>query len=120
MKKTKLKLPKEFVCVKCDYKCGYPSQYIRHLGTVKHNKTEIEQFKQTETNNNNKLYLCVCGTECEGISVLREHVDMCKNKDQFMDYMQSCDCVPGEMSNGSNPIKDEFRRLMLQAIYFNQ
>ena len=46
MKKNKGKLPKEFVCVKCDYKCGYPSEYIRHLGTVKHNKTECEnRFK---------------------------------------------------------------------------
>jgi len=128
MKKDKGKLPTEFVCVKCDYKCGYPSQYIRHLGTVKHNNNvieEIEQYKQKfkkkqpETYvTTNILYLCQCGKECEGKSVMREHVDTCKNKDQYAEYIKSRDCVLPEKYERIKPILDEFKRLMRSAAHW--
>ena len=120
MKKNKGKLPKEFVCVKCDYKCGYPSEYIRHLGTVKHNKTEKPRKKLRETYANTNIYLCPCGKECEGQSVLREHVDTCKNNGQYIEYMKSCDSVvPEKTYERIKPILEEFRNLRNLAISVN-
>jgi len=122
MKKNKGKLPKEFVCVKCDYKCGYPSEYIRHLGTVKHNKTEKPRKKQIETYANTNIYLCPCGKECEGKSVLREHVDTCKNNGQYREYTNSCHGGYGEDHRIPIPIKpimEEFHNLWHLAVSVN-
>ena len=131
MKKDKGKLPTEFVCVRCDYKCGYPSEYIRHLGTVKHNNNvieEIEQYKQKfkkkqpETYINTNIFLCECGKECEGKSVMREHVDTCKNKRQFVEYLKSRFVISAgdwvlheKYERILQPIVDEFKRLVKRA-----
>ena len=119
MKKDKGKLPTEFVCVRCDYKCGYPSEYIRHLGTVKHNKTEKPRKKLRETYANTNIYLCPCGKECEGKSVLREHVDTCKNNGQYREYMKSCDSVVPENYQRIKPIMEEFHNLWHLAVRVN-
>ena len=37
------KMPKEFICEKCDFKCYKKSNYEIHLGTAKH------KWKQMET-----------------------------------------------------------------------
>ena len=122
MKKHKFNLPKEFVCVKCDYKCGYPSEYIRHLGTVKHNITEKSRKKQIETYANTNIYLCPCGKECEGKSVMREHVDTCKNKRQFVEYLKSRFVISAgdwvlqkKYERILQPIVDEFKCLVKRA-----
>ena len=51
------KMPKEFICEKCDFKCYKKSNFEIHLGTAKH------KWKQMETNGTKKTYECVCGKE---------------------------------------------------------
>ena len=49
------KMPKEFICEKCDFKCFKLSNYEIHLGTAKH-KILTNTDKKGE-----KRWECICG-----------------------------------------------------------
>jgi len=68
------KTPKEFVCVKCDFKCFKSSDYERHLNTAKH-KIRINPNK-----NPNTTYDCICGKNYKHLTSLCNHKKKCNYK----------------------------------------
>ena len=68
------KMPKEFVCEKCDFKCYKKSNYEIHLGTAKHKKQHLtteEQQKNLE---------CICGKKYKERTALYRHKKKCTYK----------------------------------------
>jgi hypothetical protein len=83
------KMPKEFICEKCDFKCYKKSNYEIHLGTAKH------KWKQMETIGTKKTYECICGKEYNTRSGLFKHKKKCNYKtpeqikeEQFIQYIE--------------------------------
>ena len=69
-----LKMPKEFICEKCDFKCYKKSNYEIHLNTAKHKKqhlTTVEQQKKLE---------CICGKKYKERTALYRHKKKCNYK----------------------------------------
>jgi len=68
------KMPKEFVCEKCDFKCYKKSNFEIHLGTAKH-KMRINPNKKTNT-----TYDCICGKSYKHHTSLCNHKKKCNYK----------------------------------------
>ena len=68
------KMPKEFICEKCDFKCFKLSDYKRHLGTAKHRRIKMDKNGIKET------YDCICGKKYEYQSGLCKHKKKCNYK----------------------------------------
>jgi len=62
-----------FMCTKCDYKCSKNSDYVKHLKTLKHIRTE-QEYKESTTHNE---YLCECGKKYSYHSGLWKHKKSC-------------------------------------------
>jgi hypothetical protein len=68
------KMPKEFTCEKCDFKCYKKSNFEIHLGTAKHKKQHLtteEQQKKLE---------CICGKKYKERTALYRHKQKCNYK----------------------------------------
>ena len=72
-----------YVCINCDYKCLYLSDWNRHLNTRKHiisqngNDLEINGTKFIEKNNS-EIYSCeICKKEYKSFSGLWKHKKKC-------------------------------------------
>jgi hypothetical protein len=67
----------KYICLCCDYKCNRKYDYVEHLATQKHKKTEIL------TNPNNKVekvvneYVCMCGKQYKHRQSLAKHQKKC-------------------------------------------
>ena len=68
------KMPKEFICEDCDFKCFNSSNYVKHKATAKH------KMNQFETNENKPLIPCVCGNKYHTRSGLFKHKKLCNYK----------------------------------------
>ena len=68
------KMPKEFVCEKCDFKCYKKSNFEIHLGTAKH-KIRINPNKKPNT-----TYDCICGKSYKHHTSLCNHKKKCNYK----------------------------------------
>ena len=83
------KMPKEFTCEKCDFKCYKKSNFEIHLGTAKHKKQHLtteEQQKKLE---------CICGKKYKERTALYRHKQKCNYKtpvqikeEQFIQYIE--------------------------------
>ena len=61
------KVPKNFYCEKCDYKCFYKRDWEKHLLTKKHNTT----------NTTKKSHECECGKKYMHRASLHNHKKKC-------------------------------------------
>ena len=68
------KMPKEFICEKCEFKCFKLSNYKIHLGTAKHKRIKMDKNGIKET------YDCICGKKYEYQSGLCKHKKKCNYK----------------------------------------
>jgi len=68
------KMPKEFICEKCELKCFKLSNYKIHLGTAKHKRIKMDKNGIKET------YDCICGKKYEYQSGLCKHKKKCNYK----------------------------------------
>ena len=71
----------KYICESCDYKSSRYSQYIRHLGTPKHQKMLKSTFCQQMSTNVNKEsseFICNCGKIYKERSGLWRHKQKCK------------------------------------------
>ncbi len=81
------KMPKnadKFVCELCSFRCNKYSNYVSHINTIKHNKSE-EDNKMVKNDNAiapmNSLYLCKCGNTYKYMSGLSRHKKQCTFED---------------------------------------
>jgi len=70
------KMPKQFYCEKCDFKCYKRSNFDIHLGTAKHKK------QQLTTNETHKQLECICGKKYKERTALYRHKKKCTYKTQ--------------------------------------
>ena len=68
------KIPKKFVCEKCNYKSSNKKDYGKHLLTTKHNMERLEQVKIPKIP---KQYTCSCGKTYKVASGLWKHKKKC-------------------------------------------
>ena len=68
------KMPVEFICENCDFKCYKRSNYDIHLGTAKH-KRRINPNKIIA-----KKFICKCGKEYKHMTSLCNHKKKCTYK----------------------------------------
>lgn len=57
-----------FLCEKCDYKCSRKNDFKKHLDSIKHNTTKIQQ----------KIRSCICGKVYEHRASLYNHKKSCE------------------------------------------
>jgi hypothetical protein len=77
------KMPKnaeKFICELCDFECAKYSNYVKHLGTLKHEN--IKNGNKMVTNDNQKMpktneYMCKCGISYKHSSGLSRHKKKC-------------------------------------------
>ena len=65
------KMPNEFICEKCDFKCNKRSNFEIHLGTAKHKRRIIPNKKMTDK------FTCKCGKEYKHMTSLCNHKKKC-------------------------------------------
>ena len=104
------KMPKEFICEKCDFKCYKKSNYEIHLGTAKH------KWKQMETFGTKKTYECICGKEYNTRSGLFKHKKKCNYKtpeqikeEQFIQYIEQQSIKLEEMDERQKKQNEELK-----------
>ena len=104
------KMPKEFICEKCDFKCFKLSNYEIHLGTAKH------KWKQMETFGTKKTYECICGKEYNTRSGLFKHKKKCNYKtpeqikeEQFIQYIEQQSIKLEEMDERQKKQNEELK-----------
>jgi len=87
------KVPKIYICKKCDYKTSRKSQYDRHMLTLKHKMEPNDNKKSSK--NEASVFKCNCGKIYKFASGLSRHKMNCKNdteqknddfKDDEIDY----------------------------------
>ena len=70
------KMPIEFICEKCDFKCYKRSNFDAHLGTAKHRRIKMDKKEELTT------YNCECGKKYNYQSGLCKHKKKCTYKTQ--------------------------------------
>jgi hypothetical protein len=70
------KMPNEFICEKCDFKCYKRSNFEIHLGTAKHRRIKMDKKEEITT------YNCECGKKYNYQSGLCKHKKKCTYKTQ--------------------------------------
>ena len=68
------KMPKEFICEKCDFKCFKLSNYEIHLGTAKH------KILTNTDKNGEKRWECICGKKYKHRQSYHTHKKKCNYK----------------------------------------
>src|SRR5210317_1664719 len=66
------KIPKQFICEKCNYICGKKSDFNKHLNSNKHNAIECY------TNATLNSLLCKCGKQYKHSSSFYRHKKTCR------------------------------------------
>ena len=104
------KMPKEFICEKCDFKCFKLSDYKRHLGTAKHRRIKMDKNGIKET------YDCICGKKYEYQSGLCKHKKKCNYKtpeqikeEQFIQYIEQQSIKLEEMDERQKKQNEELK-----------
>jgi len=71
-----------FFCKICDFKCSKPSDWNRHIYTMKHShRLKGNKMETMETNNSN-LCTCICGKKYSSRGGLWKHKKKCKSDEQ--------------------------------------
>lgn len=68
------KSQKKYFCEKCNFTCSKNNEYMRHLSTAKHKRSEMDNEK---TPKNATPYMCSCGNEYKHASGLSKHKKKC-------------------------------------------
>jgi len=68
------KIPYKFLCEICNYKSNKQSEFNKHILTNKHKTLQ----KSTYIQNNNKTYICECGSKYKHASSLWNHKKKCE------------------------------------------
>jgi hypothetical protein len=68
--------PIQFVCEKCDFKCGKKGDFTRHLLTRKHKNIDIS-LTYFDDNTSKKHHTCLCGKEYQHRQSLSIHKKNC-------------------------------------------
>ena len=81
--KNREKIEGNFHCIKCDYKCSYDSDYVKHKMTAKHKRLTLADAKNRENrvklnNATSSGYICDCGKEYKHRQSLHKHQHKCK------------------------------------------
>ena len=82
----------KFECQNCDFKCSKPSDWERHVLTLKHqNETNATKMKQKNAEKN-KDYKCSCGQILNSRSTIWRHKKKCsKDKSESLENLHSVD-----------------------------
>jgi len=83
MTKNCPKMPKKYVCEKCDFSCNKLSNYNQHLATRKHQNNDGELQKKEKMPENEKKYICECGKEYKYRQGLHTHRKRCNNSPEM-------------------------------------
>ena len=99
------KSQKKYYCEKCDFTCSKNNEYMRHLSTAKHKRSEMDNEK---TPKNATPYMCSCGNEYNHASGLSKHKKKCT-------YIQNSSKKETEVSEDmSKPTMENYLKLMKQ------
>ena len=98
------KSKKKYYCEKCNFTCSKNNEYMRHLSTAKHKKSEMDNEK---TPKNATPYMCLCGNEYKHASGLSKHKKKCT-------YIQNPSKKETEEDSEdmSKPSKEKYLELM--------
>jgi hypothetical protein len=96
------KSSKKFYCNNCDYSTFRKSQYVRHLGTDKHKKTENDSKMIVNDSDlvpkSSKIYSCECGKMYKYDSGYYRHKKVCQyNKGEKTDNIQHLNFITPEL-----------------------
>ena len=104
------KMPKEFICEKCDFKCFKLSNYEIHLGTAKH-KILTNTDKKGE-----KRWECICGKKYKHRQSYHTHKKKCNYKtpeqikeEQFIQYIEQQSIKLEEMDERQKKQNEELK-----------
>jgi hypothetical protein len=99
------KINNKYYCEKCDFTCSKNNEYMRHLSTAKHKRSEMDNEK---TPKNATPYMCSCGNEYNHASGLSKHKKKCT-------YIQNSSKKETEVSEDmSKPTMENYLKLMKQ------
>ena len=76
-KKHILKNNDKYVCIKCNYKCCYKSDYNRHITTTKHQRLSNANKLVVNTNETKQMFSCECGKMYKHHPSLFNHKKLC-------------------------------------------
>ena len=71
------KIPKNFSCKNCDYKCYNKKDFNKHMNTAKHQKLSNRTFSNAKNPQKSPKYICNCGKEYKARSSLWYHRKKC-------------------------------------------
>ena len=67
----------EYYCEKCDFKCCKKFNWNRHLNTSKHTEELFGKEQKEQKEQNDKVYMCICGKIYNNASGLWKHKNKC-------------------------------------------
>ena len=78
------KIPKKFVCEKCNFKCSKQSNWTKHLLTLKHIKAsdDLQNTSLFDAKNADTSFICNCGKEYKHRQSLYKHKQKCYQPQQ--------------------------------------
>ena len=78
------KIPKNFVCEKCNFKCSKQSNWSKHLLTLKHIKAsdDLQNTSIFDAKNADTSFICDCGKEYKHRQSLYKHKQKCEQPQQ--------------------------------------
>jgi len=87
------KMPKEFYCENCDFKCSKKSNYSNHLFTAKHlnTYTYLQNDLQKNAENAEKNYTCDCGKIYKHRQSMYTHKKKCNYKKEIVSEVKDID-----------------------------
>jgi hypothetical protein len=74
------KVPKKYICEKCDYITSRTSQWMRHISTAKHKMDKMDNNKVPD------IFECECGKEYSYITGLYKHKKKCDGNKKSDDF----------------------------------
>ena len=109
-----------FECKNCDFKCCKPSDWDRHVLTLKHqNETNATKMKQKNAEKN-KDYKCSCGQILNSRSTIWRHKKKCG--EDKLDGPEKSHSLDTDLSSDKNIIKmlikdnSELKSMMLEVV----
>ena len=99
-KKNSQKMPINYICELCNFRCSKKSNYEQHISTTKHKMIKIKDKKIKE---NAELWSCECGQSYKYQSGLSRHKNICKDINATSGE-QTCKLIEDNIINKNNTI----------------
>ena len=101
------KIPPNFICEKCDYKCSKKGDFNKHLRSIKHNTTNTTQLQHNS-------HICECGKVYNHRASLFNHKKKCSINQEEIN-LNTNDIEPTQ----NNVIDKEFMVKMFKEMFIH-